>query len=160
MCAARELGLICFSTPFDETAVDFLEELDVPAYKIASFENTHLPLIKNVAATGKPGYNRRLDAPREAGLAVSVEPELDLGNWTVTEDRVQRYLAAVGDNQPEYLEYSLAPPLALSNANTMGKDFFGSDPQPARVRNLPRGQVWRSDRGHSPLRQAQTTRKY
>ncbi len=53
---AKELGILCFSSPFDAKAVDFLNDLDTPAFKIASFENIHIPLIKKIGSKGKPVF--------------------------------------------------------------------------------------------------------
>lgn len=69
---ASDNGILCFSTPFDDTAVDFLESLNTPAHKIASFENNHFPLLKKVAQTGKP-IIMSTGASSLANLAEAVE---------------------------------------------------------------------------------------
>lgn len=70
---AKKRGILAFSSPFDETAVDFLESLNVPFYKIASFENTDWPLLRKVASTGKPvimstGVSRLSDIDESVSL--------------------------------------------------------------------------------------------
>ena len=126
---AKSLGLIAFSTPFDESAVDFLETLDVPCYKIASFEITHLPLIKKAAQTGKPliistgmatldEIDRAVKTAKEAGnkelmllKCTSAYPakNQDLNLITIT-DLQQRYGCPVGfsDHTPDSLAAALS----------------------------------------------------
>lgn len=98
---AIALGMIPFSTPFDDTAVDFLESLNVSCYKIASFENTDLPLIRRVAATGKP-------------LIIST------GMATVAElDETVRAARGAGCKDLTLLKCTSTYPAAASNTNIL-----------------------------------------
>lgn len=112
---AKEEGLVCFSSPFDRTAVDFLETLNVPAYKIASFEITDIPLIEYVASKGKPiilstgiaeqaDIELALDACRRMGntdiallkCTSSYPAPIDEANMCMVKDLAERYTVISG----------------------------------------------------------------
>ena len=80
---AREEGITCFSTPFDKTAVDFLESLNNPIYKIASFEITDIPLIKYIASKQKP-IILSTGIAMEEDILLALETIHNEGNWDVT----------------------------------------------------------------------------
>lgn len=106
MKVAKEEGLICFSSPFDKTAVDFLESLNVPAYKIASFEITDIPLIEYVASKGKPII-------LSTGIAEEADIELAL-------DACRR----MGNNDIALLKCTSSYPAPIEEANMcMVKDL-------------------------------------
>jgi pseudaminic acid synthase len=96
---AEKLGLILFSSPFDKTAVDFLEEMNVPAYKVASFEITDIPLIEYIASKGKPVII-------STGIATlsDIEEAIDTCN-------------KVGNNQIALLKCTSAYPSPLEDMN-------------------------------------------
>ena len=103
---AKEEGLICFSSPFDKTAIDFLEGLDTPAYKIASFEITDIPLIEYAASKGKPMII-------STGIATMEDIELAL-------DACRR----MGNNDIAMLKCTSSYPAPIEEANmAMVKDF-------------------------------------
>ncbi len=98
---AKEKGILAFSSPFDESAVDFLESINTPAYKIASFENTHHPLLIKVAATGKP-------------VIVST------GVSTISDiDETVRVLRKAGCNSPILLKCTSTYPANPENTNLL-----------------------------------------
>lgn len=113
MDRARELGIFAFSTPFDDTAVDFLESLDVPCYKIASPENTDLPLIRRVARTGKPIIIA-------SGLATAAEL-----------DETVRAARAAGCSDLVLLKCISAYPATAENSNVVSiphmREMFGCE---------------------------------
>ncbi|WP_448534096.1 pseudaminic acid synthase [Parathermosynechococcus lividus] len=110
---AKELGLIAFSTPFGLTAVDFLEKLNCPIYKIASFENADLALIKRVAETGKPVI-------MSTGMATLAEL-----------DEAVRTIRSTGNNQIVLLKCTSTYPADPTDSNLRTiphlKDLFGCE---------------------------------
>ena len=106
---AKEEGLVCFSSPFDVTAVDFLEQFDVPAYKIASFEITDIPLIEYTASKGKPMI-------MSTGIATYEDIQLAVGTCR-----------AVGNNDITILKCTSAYPAPIEEANLIMMQQFAKD---------------------------------
>ena len=103
---AKKEGLVCFSTPFDKTAVDFLEELNNPIYKIASFEITDIPLIEYVASKGKPII---------LSTGIAKHEDIELALETIRNQ---------GNNQIALLKCTSSYPAPINEANlTMIRDF-------------------------------------
>lgn len=98
---AKEEDLVCFSSPFDFTAVDFLEELQVPLYKIASFEITDIPLIKYVASKGKPII---------ISTGIAVEEDIELAIKTCKDE---------GNDQITILKCTSAYPAKAEDVNLL-----------------------------------------
>jgi len=130
---ARELGLLAFSSPFDESAVDFLESLDCPIYKLASPEINHIPLIKKIASTGKPivislGVSSGIELERaietfdsisDAGVAIlqcdtNYPASLENANLKQIPHLVEKFGKVVG-----YSDHTLGS-IAATTAVTMG----------------------------------------
>ncbi len=99
---AESVGLVCFSSPFDKTAVDFLEKMDVPAYKVASFEITDIPLIRYIAQKNKPVI---------LSTGVAMKEDIDLAVQTIKE---------AGNNEIALLKCTSAYPTPLEEVNLRG----------------------------------------
>ncbi len=112
---ATSLGLDLFSTPFDETAVDFLERLDMPAYKVASFENGDIPLLRYIARTGKPII---------LSTAMATLPEVDEAVQTITRSFPARHSA---------LGARCSVPLALLKCTSA----YPAAPEEMNLRTIP-----------------------
>lgn len=106
---AKEEGLVCFSSPFDFTAVDFLEQFDVPIYKIASFEITDIPLIEYTASKGKPMI-------MSTGIATYEDIQLAVDTCR-----------AVGNNDITILKCTSAYPAPIEEANLIMMQQFAKD---------------------------------
>lgn len=138
---AKEEGLICFSSPFDITAVDFLEKLNVPAYKIASFEIQDIPLIEYAASKGKPiiistgiadenDIKLAVETCRKAGnnniillkCTSSYPAPLELANLKTIQDLKTKFELEVGFSDHTY--GSLAPTVAVTLGAKMIEKHF------------------------------------